>query len=307
MPAELQAYVHHDLWSFQASPWRQRSYPHFKDKEARADWDWHLVENLPATAGGARDVGLIPGLERSPGEGNAYPLQYSCLKDSVDRGAWRATVHEVTKSRTWLNTHTHKLELKASCAQLYIFYFASHPLSFLRDLWGRGLTVIRLLMFRLSGRQYVVKLSGITPLRDDRTPWKTMPESGSGRPEVESHTTKEKFYLWAWKDMLRAYGICSAQQTDPGISPLPCPTQIFHSLLPQSSCLNLVFTPVFPGLAGKFIFPPQRIWFCSCSFSFPLREGFSRALPYPLLPSFHASWIKYSNPGIWGLAWWFNS
>ena len=51
-----------------------------------------------------------------------------------------------------------------------IFYFASHPLSLLRDLWGRGLTVNRLLMFRLSGRECVVKLSGITPLRDDRTP-----------------------------------------------------------------------------------------------------------------------------------------
>ena len=44
--------------------------------------------------------GLIPGYRRSPGGGNGYPPQYSCLENSMDRGAWRATVHEVTKSQT---------------------------------------------------------------------------------------------------------------------------------------------------------------------------------------------------------------
>ena len=47
----------------------------------------------------AEDRGLIPGLGRSPGEENGNPLQYSCLDDSVDRGAWRATVHGVVKSQ----------------------------------------------------------------------------------------------------------------------------------------------------------------------------------------------------------------
>ena len=47
-------------------------------------------------------------LGSSPGEGNGYPLQYSCLENSIDRGAWRATVHGVTKSRTRLSDqHTH--------------------------------------------------------------------------------------------------------------------------------------------------------------------------------------------------------
>ena len=46
------------------------------------------------------DLGLIPGLGRSPGEGNGNPLQYSCLEDPMDREAWRAAVHGVTKSRT---------------------------------------------------------------------------------------------------------------------------------------------------------------------------------------------------------------
>jgi len=46
----------------------------------------------------AGDLGLIPGLGRSPGVGNGNPLQYSCLENSMDRGAWRATVHGVAKS-----------------------------------------------------------------------------------------------------------------------------------------------------------------------------------------------------------------
>ena len=54
-----------------------------------------VVKNLPVNAG---DVGLIPGLGRSPGEGNGNPLQYSCLGNSMDRGAWRATIHGSAKS-----------------------------------------------------------------------------------------------------------------------------------------------------------------------------------------------------------------
>ena len=55
------------------------------------------------TACGAGDPGSIPGLGRSPGEGNGNPFQYSCLENSIDRGAWHAIVHGVTKSRTQLN------------------------------------------------------------------------------------------------------------------------------------------------------------------------------------------------------------
>ena len=54
-----------------------------------------MVKNLPANAG---DVGLIPELGRSLGEGNGNPFQYSCLENPTDRGAWRATVHGVAKS-----------------------------------------------------------------------------------------------------------------------------------------------------------------------------------------------------------------
>ena len=51
----------------------------------------------------AGDPGLIPWLGRYPGEGNDNPLQYTCLENSMDRGAWQATVHGVTKSRTLLS------------------------------------------------------------------------------------------------------------------------------------------------------------------------------------------------------------
>ena len=51
----------------------------------------------------AGDLGLIPGLGRSPGEGNGNPLQYSCMENPMDRGAWQATVHGVTMSRTQLS------------------------------------------------------------------------------------------------------------------------------------------------------------------------------------------------------------
>ena len=61
-----------------------------------------VVKNLPTNSRDIRDLGSIPGLGRSPGEGNGNPLQYSCLVNPMDRGAWQAMVHEVTKSQTQL-------------------------------------------------------------------------------------------------------------------------------------------------------------------------------------------------------------
>ena len=61
-----------------------------------------VVKNPPANAGDLKDAGLIPGWGRSPGGGHGSPLQYSCLKNPKDRGAWWDTVHTVTKSwRGW--------------------------------------------------------------------------------------------------------------------------------------------------------------------------------------------------------------
>ena len=58
-----------------------------------------VVKNLPANAGDIRDLDVLPWWGRSPGRENGNPLQYSCLENPMDRGAWWATVHRVTKSR----------------------------------------------------------------------------------------------------------------------------------------------------------------------------------------------------------------
>ena len=74
-----------------------------------------MVKNLPTNTGDVRDAGLIPGLERSHGEGHGNPLKYSCLENPVDSGAWWAAVHGVSRSQTRLSNitftfHFHALE-----------------------------------------------------------------------------------------------------------------------------------------------------------------------------------------------------
>ena len=71
-----------------------------------------VVKNPSANTGDAGDVGSIPGLGRSPGGGNGNPLQYSCLGNPMDRGAWSITVHGVSKSGTQLSTQTIKIYVK---------------------------------------------------------------------------------------------------------------------------------------------------------------------------------------------------
>ena len=72
----------------------------------------HSVRNLPTTQEmwNAGDADSIPGLRRYPGEGNGHPLQYSCLENSTDRGAWRATV-DTTEWLTQAHTPTYSITL----------------------------------------------------------------------------------------------------------------------------------------------------------------------------------------------------
>ena len=75
-----------------------------------------VAKNLPADAGDIRDADSIPGSRRSPGGGYDNPLQYSCLENHMDRGAWQATVYRVAKSQTslkQLSMHTRYYKLSS--------------------------------------------------------------------------------------------------------------------------------------------------------------------------------------------------
>ena len=84
---------------------------------------WALVvKNTPTSAGDIRGVGSIPGLGRSPGEGNGNPLQYSCLRNPMDRGAWWVTVHELERvghnlatKQTTTNSSLSGCKVKSHC------------------------------------------------------------------------------------------------------------------------------------------------------------------------------------------------
>ena len=82
-------------------------------KKSHVKWGFPGGSEIKASASNVGDPGSIPGSGRSPGEGNGNPLQYSCLENPMDGGAWWATVHRVTKSPTGLSTftfHFHALE-----------------------------------------------------------------------------------------------------------------------------------------------------------------------------------------------------
>jgi len=94
---------------------------------------WLSGKEFICNAGDAGDVGSIPGSGRSPGGGHGYPLQYSCLKNPMDRGAWQATVCGVTRSCTWLkrlNTHNpfwRRLQAVIGPFHLFLLYVPAKP------------------------------------------------------------------------------------------------------------------------------------------------------------------------------------
>ena len=98
----------------------------------------YSIYRLPSSSDGkayacnAELTGLTPGLGRSPGEGNCNPLQYTCLENSMDRGAWQATVHGVTKSWTWLRP----LELTPKKDALFIIGDWNAKLESQRGIWN---------------------------------------------------------------------------------------------------------------------------------------------------------------------------
>ena len=80
-----------------------------------------VVRNPAANAGGVRDTGRIPGSGRSPGGGNDNPLQYACLENPLDRGAWKAIVHGVSSVRHDLATEEREREIPKENLLLLLF------------------------------------------------------------------------------------------------------------------------------------------------------------------------------------------
>ena len=91
------------LWVGQREWYETHLIPLEQDPRERASQVALVVKNPPANAGDVRNAGSIPGSGRSPGGGHVNPLQYSCLENPMDRGAWRAVVHGIAKSQTWLS------------------------------------------------------------------------------------------------------------------------------------------------------------------------------------------------------------
>ena len=77
---------------------------------------------IKASACNAGDLGSIPGLGRSPGEGNGNALQYSCLENPMDGGAWWATVHGIAKSQTRLSDFTFTFHFQCKDILLFLFH-----------------------------------------------------------------------------------------------------------------------------------------------------------------------------------------
>ena len=82
-----------------------------------------MVKNLHANAGDTEDMGSIPELGRSPGGGNGNPLQYSCLGNPMDRGAWWAIVHGVAEEWDMTSTKQQNNSTLNACSVLFYFFF----------------------------------------------------------------------------------------------------------------------------------------------------------------------------------------
>ena len=84
-----------------------------------------MVKN-PPTSADVGDIDSVPGLGRSPGGGNGNPHQYCCLGNPMDRGAWLATVHGVTKSQTWLTIKRSSKRRSSVCNTNLLFFSSSY-------------------------------------------------------------------------------------------------------------------------------------------------------------------------------------
>ena len=96
-----------------------------------------VIEDLPVNAGDIRDAGSIPWSGRSPGGGHGNSLQYYCLENPMDRGAWQATVHGIAKSQTllkWLSTHA-QLRVPATVELMWSWTESAKHRAWLWEVW----------------------------------------------------------------------------------------------------------------------------------------------------------------------------
>ena len=102
--------VTHMQSAYSEFPTRKNSLPRSGDRSLSDSFQFVatslVAQTVKASSYNAGDLGSIPGLGRSPGEGNGNPLKYSCLENPMDRGAWQATAHGVAKSQTGLRKFT---------------------------------------------------------------------------------------------------------------------------------------------------------------------------------------------------------
>ena len=128
-----------------------------------------VIKNLPTNAGDLRDMGSIPGSGRSPGGGHGNPLQYSCLENPLDRGAWRATVRRVTKSGTRLERlgmHvystilSHPRDLSGLCGPIFSSYNSLSKGSFPKLKSRLDSPLFKALLFKILKNRIKVREGG---------------------------------------------------------------------------------------------------------------------------------------------------
>ena len=144
-----------------------------------------VVKNLPANAGNTGDSGSIPGWRRSPGGGNGNPLQYSCWENPMDRGAWWATVHEVSKNQTWLSDWAHSTHAKIKDNIIHCE--------------GYGQWDVNTIKVTYQDRfERAVKLLNVFTALSPRNSTSSCIYSGEISPRMHRRFTRRLYYSMAW-------------------------------------------------------------------------------------------------------------
>ena len=158
-----------------------------------------VVKSLPANELDVRDMGSVPRLGRSPGGGQSNPLQYSCLENPMDRGAWRAMVHRVAKSRIGLKwgSMQHTAGKKLNCTPSFPAKCLQGHLCMFR--WATDSPVLSNPPPGLSFLQGIFPTQGSNPgLPHCRRILYQLSHQGSPSAFLSPHLSSKRVVLWAW-------------------------------------------------------------------------------------------------------------